>query len=87
MVGSPATRVRAGSTARLAGRVVGSQPTAAEVTQLVAPPSQCATQLPARRPAQSPLAGRRKQDWANDLLARLLYGGNCGHTDCLETEG
>ena len=87
MVGSPATRARAGLTARLVVRVVGSLPTAVGVIQLVAPPSQCATQLPARRPARSPLAGRRKQDWANDLLARLLYGGNCGHTDCLETEG
>ena len=87
MVGSPVTRVRAGLTARLAARAVGSRPTAVGVTQPVAPPSQCATQLPARRPAQSPLVGRRKQDWANDLLARLLYGGNCGHTDCLETEG
>ena len=87
MVGSLATKARAGLTARQAVRAEGNQPTAVAVTQLVAPPSQCATQLPARRPARSPLAGRRKQDWANDLLARLLYGGNCGHTDCLETEG
>lgn len=87
MVGSPATTGRAGLIARRAVLAVENRRIVEEATQPADQLSRCAIRPPAKRPAQNPLVGRRKRDWANDLLARLLYGGDCDHADCLETKG